>query len=155
MNHGQVFQINVSDGGVPKLPQQQADAEALGLTTDTQRNTKVHGGLDKAICLYPVERIAALQKEGHPIYPGSIGENLTVIGIDWETMVIGSRWQIGADVQIEITSYAYPCKFIGASFVNQKFMRVEQGKNPGWARAYAAVLQTGTIRLGDQIQELG
>ena len=154
MSHGQVFQINSSDGGVPKMPQRQAEVNHLGLTTDTQRNTKVHGGADKAICLYSVEQIEALQQEGHPIYAGSIGENLTVIGLDWQAMTIGSRWQIGLDVQIEITSYAYPCKHIGASFANQDFMRVEQNRNPGWARAYAAVLQNGIIRLGAEIKRL-
>ena len=103
--------------GSPNCPNGKAEVNSLGLTTDTQRNQKVHGGPDKAICLYPVEQIKALQQEGHPIYAGSIGENLTVIGIDWQTMTIGSRWQIGAEVQIEITSYAYPCKYIGESFV--------------------------------------
>ncbi len=151
---GQIFQINASKGGVPKTPLRIAEVNELGITVDQQRYTKVHGGPDKALCLYSVELIAALQKEGHPIYAGAIGENLTTSGIDWQDMTIGSRWQIGSAVQIEITSYAVPCNHIGPSFINKRSKRVHAEENPGWARTYARVLQDGVIRLGDEIKPL-
>lgn len=154
MNNGQIFQINESKGGVPKTPIRMADVNELGIVTDVQRYTKVHGGPDKALCLYSVELIQALQKEGHPIYPGSIGENLTVIGIDWEAMVIGSKWIIGEQLQIEITSFAVPCNNIADSFSDRQSNRVSQDKNPGWARTYAQILQEGVVRLGDEIRPL-
>jgi len=131
-----------------------AEVNELGITTDVQRYTKVHGGPDKALCLYSLELIQALQEEGHPIYPGAIGENLTVGGIDWSTMIIGSQWQIGKQLQVEITSFAIPCNNISASFSNRKSDRVSQEKNPGWARTYAQILHNGVVRLGDEIRPL-
>jgi MOSC domain-containing protein YiiM len=65
-----VNQINVSDGGVPKLPVWEAKVGERGLDGDRQRNLKVHGGPDRAVCLYSLELIEQLQKEGHPIDSG-------------------------------------------------------------------------------------
>ena len=52
-----------------------------GLEGDRHRNRKLHGGPDRALCLFSLERIEALQAEGHPIEPGTLGENLTLA--DW------------------------------------------------------------------------
>ncbi len=76
-----VHQISVSDGGVPKLPVLEATVSDKGVDGDRQRNLKFHGGPDRAVCLYSLELIERLQDEGHPIDPGSSGENLTVVRI--------------------------------------------------------------------------
>ena len=80
-----IFQINISDGGVPKLPVGHAVIDFSGAQGDRQRNLKHHGGPDRALCLFSLERILALQQEGHAIVPGATGENLTVVGLDWNT----------------------------------------------------------------------
>ena len=66
MTTSRVFQINISDGGVPKLPVQSVEVTADGLAGDRQRNLKYHGGPDRAVCLYSLERLLALQDQGHP-----------------------------------------------------------------------------------------
>ncbi len=76
---GRIFQINVSNGGVPKFARQQAELTPLGLVGDRQEETDVHGGPERALCLFSLERILALQAEAHPIFPGAIGENLDSI----------------------------------------------------------------------------
>ena len=81
---GRIVQISVSPGGVPKRPVEPADVTAAGLAGDAQRDLEHHGGPDRALCLFSMELIRALQAEGHPIAPGHIGENLTVEGLDWE-----------------------------------------------------------------------
>ena len=150
MRHGHIFQINVSNGGVPKRPLPQAEINTLGLTVDQQTHTKVHGGPERAVCLYSLERILALQTEGHPIYPGATGENITTSGLDWTAVVPGARLRLG-EVVVEISSYAAPCELITASFADQDSGRISQKKHPGWARAYARVLQTGRVQIGDPI----
>ena len=80
---GRIFQLNVSNGGVPKLPVREALLTPDGLEGDRQAHPQIHGGPERALCLYALERILELQAEGHPIYPGSIGENITVCGLDW------------------------------------------------------------------------
>ena len=74
---GRIFQLNCSDGGVPKLGVREAVVTETGLACDRQRDLRYHGGPERAVCLYALERILELQNEGHPIFPGSAGENVT------------------------------------------------------------------------------
>ena len=114
--NGRIFQLNCSDGGVPKLAVREAFLTPTGLEGDRQRDLRFHGGPERALCLYPLERILELQAEGHPIFPGSIGENVTVVGLDWGLVEPGARLALGDEVLVEISDYAGPCKNIKASF---------------------------------------
>jgi MOSC domain-containing protein YiiM len=78
MTGGRLHSINVSDGGVPKLPLAACFIGKLGLHGDRQRDLEHHGGPLRAVCLYSRDLIESLRQEGHPIIPGAIGENLTV-----------------------------------------------------------------------------
>ena len=150
MTQAHIFQINASDGGVPKRPLRRADVNELGITVDKQIHTKVHGGPDRALCLYSLERIQALQMEGHPIYPGSVGENVTITGLDWDLVRPGVRLRLG-EVVIEITSYTVPCNLIEASFADADSSRIAHKKHPGWARVYGRVVQPGTLKISDAV----
>jgi MOSC domain-containing protein YiiM len=154
-NHPHIFQINVSDGGVPKLPVRSAEVTAFGLRGDRQRDTEHHGGPERAVCLYPLEHILDLQAEGHPIYPGSIGENLTITGLDWSEILPGTRIQLGDQVEVQITSFATPCRNIQDSFDGQAISRISPKTRPGWARAYARVLIPGRVAIADPVRFLG
>ena len=55
-----VHQINVSDGGIPKQPVLEAKVAQDGVEGDRQQNLKVHGGPDRAVCLFSVELIQPL-----------------------------------------------------------------------------------------------
>lgn len=148
----QVFQINVSNGGVPKLPIRSVEVNYLGLSNDHHNDVEHHGGPEKAVSLYALELIRALQQEGHPIFPGSTGENITLVGLDWSLVVAGLRLQLGDTLQIEISRYATPCQTIRESFAGHEFNRISWRTNPGWARAYARVLRPGSIRIGDAVR---
>ena len=148
---GRIFQINVSSGGVPKRAVLRGVVNEPGITGDRQANLDVHGGVDRAVCLYSLERITDLQAEGHPISPGSAGENLTLSNLNWNQIVPGTRLSLGNEVLLEITRYTSPCKTIAASFVNQDFSRISQKINPGWSRVYARVLKSGTVEPGDEV----
>ncbi|MFQ5398942.1 MAG: MOSC domain-containing protein [Anaerolineae bacterium] len=146
-----IFQINASNGGVPKRPLRSAEVNESGITVDRQRDTIHHGGPDRALCLFSLERIRALQTEGHPIFPGATGENVTVTGLDWGQIVPGTRLALGREVVIEVTKYTAPCHNIRGSFLGEEFSRLAQKKHPGWSRVYARVLRTGRIKLGDAV----
>jgi MOSC domain-containing protein YiiM len=147
---GQITQINVSDGGVPKLPVASAQVTTLGLVGDRQQNLKFHGGPDRALCLWSLEIIETLQQEGHPIAPGSAGENLTLRGLDWATLGPGSQIHLGEQVQIEITDYAAPCRKNMRWFSDRRFSRMSQQHYPGSSRLYARVLREGMVSTGDR-----
>ena len=147
MGEGRLESINVSDGGVPKNSVSRCRIGVDGLEGDCQRDLRHHGGPDRAVCLYSFERIRSLQDEGHPIAAGTIGENVTLSGVDWDLMVPGARVELG-DVRLELTGYASPCETIAGSFSKGQFVRVSQKLHPGWSRVYARVLIEGDVEVG-------
>lgn len=149
-----IAHINVSPGGVPKLPVPSARVTELGLHGDAQRDLEHHGGPERALCLFALEQIRALRAEGHPVSPGTIGENLTVEGLDWARVTPGSRLGLGEAVVIEVTRYTSPCFNIQKSFLDGDFSRVSQKKHPGSSRVYARVITTGDIKQGDPVRLL-
>jgi MOSC domain-containing protein YiiM len=144
--------IQVSPGGVPKLPVERARVTTLGVEGDSQNNTIHHGGPDRAVCLFSAERIEALASEGHPIEAGSTGENLTVRGLDWPSIVPGTRLRVGPACVLEVTKYTTPCKTIAGSFAGGEFSRMLQTTHPGWSRVYARVLAEGEVKAGDTVE---
>jgi len=149
---GTVISINVSDGGVPKRRVSDAKVSLLGLVNDDHDDKKHHGGPERAVCVYSLERIRALQAEGHPIDVGTAGENVTVEGIDWELVVPGARFRFGDEVLLEVASFTSPCKTIRDSFTDGRFVRISQKLHPGWSRVYTRVLSEGAIRYGDAVE---
>lgn len=152
MAHARILQINISPGGVPKLPVPAARVTELGLEGDQHRDMEHHGGPERALCLFALEQIRALQAEGHNVSPGAIGENLTVEGLDWERVTPGTRLELGAGVLIEVTRYTSPCFNIKKNFADGDFSRVSQKRHPGSSRVYARVLRTGSISQGDTVR---
>lgn len=147
-----VHQINVSDGGVPKQPVLEARVTEKGVEGDRQRNLKVHGGPDRAVCLFSLELLERLQDEGHPIDAGSTGDNLTVAGLEWDLIRPGVVLSVGPDVLLEVTSYTGPCSNNAYCFRDGDYQRISQKKNPGWSRVYARVLRDGVVRPGDEVR---
>lgn len=156
MNRGRppyphVHQISVSDAGVPKRPVFEARVTAQGVAGDRQRNVKVHGGPDRAVCLYSLDVIERLQDEGHSIEPGFSGENLTLAALDWGLVQPGVRVIVGPEVELEVTSYTVPCSHNARWFHDGDYQRISQKTHPGWSRVYAKVLKEGVVRPGDQV----
>lgn len=152
---GRIFQLNVSNGGVPKLAVREALLDVSGIEGDRQRDLRYHGGPRRALCLFALERLLELQAEGHPVFPGSVGENLTVVGLDWSGLAPGARLALGAEAVVEITSYTAPCKNIAGSFRGGDFKRISQKVHPGDSRLYARVLRPGRIAVGQPVALLG
>jgi MOSC domain-containing protein YiiM len=150
--NGRIVQISVSPGGVPKTAVPAADVTRQGVEGDGHRDLEHHGGPDRAVCLFSLEQIRALQAEGHPVVPGALGENVTIEGVDWAGVVPGSRLMLGAQVQLEITRYTSPCLNIRPSFSHGDYSRVSEKRHPGWSRVYARVLAPGRIEAGDPVR---
>ncbi|CAN5847097.1 MOSC domain-containing protein [soil metagenome] len=145
---GRVHQINVSGGGVPKLPVDEAQITFSGVSGDRQADLRYHGGPDQKVCLYSLEVIEGLRAEGHPIDPGSAGENLTLSGFDWTRVTPGAQLRIGQAL-IEVTYPAVPCAKNARWFKDGKFSRILESRHPGWSRMYGRVLEEGHVAVGD------
>jgi MOSC domain-containing protein YiiM len=155
---GRLDGVRVGSGGVPKAAVDRAEVWPRGLVGDRQAVRRHHGRPFQAVCLYSSELIAALAAEGHPLGPGSVGENLTVSGLPWAELRPGARLAVGdpgadrADpVVLELTSWAPPCATIAAAFADGDSGRIDHDRHPGWARAYAAVVRSGTVATGDPV----
>jgi MOSC domain-containing protein YiiM len=139
---------------VPKYPVFEAKISKEGVQGDRQRNLKVHGGPDRAVCLFSVELIERMQDEGHSIDAGSSGENLTLAGLAWDTLEPGTQLKIGPDALLEVASYCAPCEWNARWFRDGDISRISQRTNPGWSRLYARVLESGVVRPGDVVEIL-
>lgn len=153
MQTGRLERISVSPGGVPKVRIEEGVVGINGLEGDGHRDKKYHGGPQRALCLFSMEVINSLRQEGHPIAPGTTGENLTISGMDWATVVPGKRYQVG-EVEIEITAYTTPCMNIADSFAEGRFIRISNRLHEDESRVYAKVLKEGVIRTGAPVTEL-
>lgn len=141
---GRVAQVSISAGGVPKHAVERTTLRYGGVEGDRQRNLKYHGGPLRAVCLYSIGLIEALRGEGHCIAPGTIGENLSLTGVDWSSVSPGC-WLTVGDAGLRITSFADPCRTIAASFAGGRYTRISRKTNPGRSRVYAEVVREGSV----------
>jgi len=147
---GTLVQVNASGGGVPKAALASAVIDRRGLVGDTQAERMHHGKPMQALSLWSADVIAALQAEGHSVYAGAAGENLTLAGIDWTTIRPGVQLVVG-DVLAEVSAFATPCTKNAQWFSDRNFRRIDHTGHPGWSRAYAWVRRGGTVAPGDQV----
>jgi MOSC domain-containing protein YiiM len=147
---GRVVALHVSPGGVPKTPVPETDVGWRGLAGDRQATRRHHGRLWQAVCLWSAEVIDGLQREGHPIFPGAAGENVTVAGLDWAAVRPGLRLALG-DALLEITVPALPCAANAGWFADGEVRRIDHRRHPGSSRQYALVVRPGRIAVGDDV----
>jgi len=146
-----IYQINISKGTIPKQPVKEAYIRLEGILGD-KHEPGVSGGPDKAICLFSLQEINKIKEEGHPIAPGSTGENLTISFEDYTLLVPGVTLKIGSEVTLKIVSFLEPGKSINASFADGKSSRISQKLFPGSSRLYAKVLNVGKVKVGDTVE---
>lgn len=129
-------------------------AGTLGLTGDAVGDTKVHGGPDKAIHLYPHDHYAAWAAE-HPemipalTLPGAFGENFSVSGITEADVCLGDVVAVGGAL-LQLAQARQPCWKLGVRFALPVLPRLLQKTGrTGW---YYRVLEEGDVRAGDALR---
>lgn len=125
----------------------------LGLRGDIQADRYNHGGEDQAVYAYSQGDAEFWEQAlGRELPAGVFGENLRVAGIGTTGAVIGERWKIGLDVELEVTSPRTPCatfqRRIGEPHWVKRF--TEEGR----VGTYLRVIHTGTIQAGDHIHRI-
>jgi len=126
----------------------------LNLDGDEQSDLTVHGGIDKAVYLYPSEHYAFWRDElpNADLNWGAFGENFTTEGVlDDKAVHIGDRFRIGS-AEFVVTQPRIPCFKLGIRFgrpdIVKRFMH--SGRN-GF---YFAVVKEGEVAVGDSIELL-
>lgn len=122
----------------------------LGLRGDIQADRFNHGGEDQAVYAYSqADADFWEQSLGRDLPPGSFGENLRVAGIEATGAVIGERWKIGLDVELEVTSPRVPCATFQRRMDQPQWVKRFTGE--GRVGTYLRVIHTGSIQAGDHI----
>jgi MOSC domain-containing protein YiiM len=104
-----------------------------------------------AVLLMPLEMIRELNREGWPIRPGDIGENITSEGLPYDSFAPGRRYRVG-DAELEVSKACTPCDnlyllpYVGVSR-GPEFLKVMLDRR-GW---YLWVRRAGRVRRGDAI----
>jgi len=133
-----------------RAPGTKTDGLGSGLVGDAIGDRANHGGDDQAVYAYAREDLDHWAGVlGRDLTPGSFGENLTTEGIDVNTALIGERWRIGDQVELQITCPRIPCSTF-RGWIDE----------PGWLKtftaaaipgAYLRVITPGSVAAGDEI----
>lgn len=122
----------------------------LGLEGDAQADRRAHGGPEKAVYLYPAEYYplwqAAFPALAARLVPGSLGENLTIAGIDPEAACVDDILAAGS-VLLQIAHPRIPCHKIGLVLGDDAVGRMMRDR--GWRGFQCKVLRPGTLQAGD------
>jgi MOSC domain-containing protein YiiM len=119
---------------------------------DVQADLESHGGPDRVGYAYAEEDLQWWADTlDRPVPPGSMGENLTVSGLDVTNAVIGEQWQVGTTV-FAVAGLRTPCFKLGIRMGKPGFSRqFTSARRPG---AYLRVLTPGVVSVGDRIDVL-
>jgi len=130
----------------------------LGVAGDEQADLSVHGGIEKAIYVYPIEHYAFWNdllsretKKPVDLALGAFGENFTIEGLVETEIFVGDQIQI-SDLQFTVVKLREPCfKFNAKMGYKGAAKAMLQSGFSGW---YLRVNQTGTLAAGAAIQVL-
>ena len=131
------------------------DINTLGVMGDEQADLTVHGGIEKAIYVYPHEHypfwnvlLSRELKKPMDLQPGAMGENFTITGLLEENVFVGDTLQIG-DLEFVVTKLREPCfKFNARMGYKGAAKAMLQSGHCGW---YMRVITPGTLIAGGQI----
>ena len=140
---GRIVAISVSKRkGIPK-----SNIDAVRLIENFGLEGDVHGGnWHRQVSFLALESIDCMRSKGLPnLRPGAFAENITTEFIDIPNLSIGSRVQIGADAELEITQIGKECHDKCAIF-----FRVGDCVMPREG-IFARVIKGGVIAVGDHV----
>ena len=141
---GRIVAISISGGGIPKHNIPEAEVTADGLLGDQQAHEK-HRQPHRAVSVQDAELLDQLVTEGYAVGPGTMGENLTVRGLDVQQLAVGDCLLLEDGPVLELTEARRPCFLLDA--VDPRLKQAVVGRCGYLCR----VIRTGVCRVGQQI----
>lgn len=123
---------------------------ALGLAGDHQADPTVHGGPDKAVCVYSADHYDAWRASLGitPFEHGAFGENFTIAGLQEDGTSIGDIWSVG-EALVQVSQPRQPCWKLARKWrVRDLTDQVVASGRTGW---YFRVLRGGQVQAGDAL----
>ena len=118
--------------------------DRFNLEGDGQADLINHGGLDKAVCVYPADHYPSWRRELNiPLPFGAFGENFTVEGLTEEFVCIGDIWTAGGAATFQVSQPRQPCWKLARRWqIKTLALQVQQTGKTGW---YFRVLSEGEV----------
>lgn len=146
-----IRKTTVSDLSNPTL----IEITQLGVQGDEQADLSAHGGLEKAIYVYPFEHysfwntlLTRETKKSVNLQVGAIGENFTIEGLLETEVFVGDILQIG-ELEFSVVKLREPCfKFNAAMGYKGSVKAMLQSGFSGW---YMRVNKAGLLAPGSEI----
>jgi len=135
-----------------KLISETVHVNEMGIAGDEVGDKKIHGGINKAVHLYPSEHYDFWKKELTQSELlnsfGAFGENLSSTGFTEKDVCLGDEIKIGTCV-FEVVQTRLPCWKLNVRFEQDNMSRLMQDSmKTGW---YFKVIQNGEMTAGDDI----
>jgi MOSC domain-containing protein YiiM len=123
---------------------------ATNLDGDKQGNPAVHGGPDKAVLAYAAAHYQLWRAElGRELPHGAFGENLTITGLDEESVCIGDTFEAGEAI-VQVSQPRQPCWKIARRWgIKELTALVADSGRTGW---YLRVLREGCLEAGQAVR---
>lgn len=123
-----------------------------GFNGDGQADIKNHGGLDKAILMYPYDHYAFWEEKYKQKFDiPSFGENITIKGLTEEMVYIGDEFELGEAV-IQVSQTRQPC-FKIAGFHDLKDITAVVTQT-GYVGYYFRVIKEGYVSYKDTLKPI-
>jgi MOSC domain-containing protein YiiM len=133
--------------GGTKKPVPRAVLRFENFDGDRQADQINHGGLEKAVCVYPFDHYPYWSRQlGRDLKPGAFSENLTVLGAIETEVCVGDVFQIG-EATVQISQPRMPCAKLAGK--NGSKMLPKLIANVGYTGFYMRVLSEGLVTAGD------
>jgi MOSC domain-containing protein YiiM len=133
--------------GGAKQPVPRAVLRFTNFDWDRQADQVNHGGLEKAVCVYPFDHYPYWSRQlGRDLKPGAFSENLTVSGAIETEVCVGDVFRIG-EAMVQVSQPRMPCAKLAGK--NASKMLPKLMANVGYTGFYMRVLSEGLVATGD------
>ncbi|MCG6944482.1 MAG: MOSC domain-containing protein [Deltaproteobacteria bacterium] len=120
-----------------------------GFAGDGVADTKNHGGVDKAVCVYSLDHYPYWEKTlGIRLPAAAFGENLSVSNLAEDTVCIGDVFQLGT-AAVQITQPRQPCNTLATRYGRNDLVKLVV--TSGFTGFYFRVLQEGIVEMGTSL----
>lgn len=136
--------------GFRKIPtENRIQLDRTGLAGDQQGDLRVHGGPEKAVCVYSFEHYPAWEAELElTLQAPAFGENLTTLGLLESDVFLGDTFRWGS-ATVQVSQPRRPCFKVAARYgIQDLAVRVEDSLRTGF---YLRVLQPGRVSASDDL----
>ena len=135
-----------------KGPVPEAMLRLHGFEGDGQADRRNHGGVDKAVCVYPFDHYAHWAKLlCRTLESASFSENLTVSGAIEDEVCIGDVFGVGEAV-VQVSQPRTPCGKLAGK--NRQRLLTRWVAESGYTGFYMRVLLEGLVSNGDAFEPI-